>query len=128
MLSRAQTQSLNPTQRFATKLAQLTERGWGELAAGARYRPISIVNLIRKLREVTFLTCIFIWNNIISTCPLEISAIPEFEQKWRENTPLNPRKKNHRTIRMHCSASHGSKSPPGYATALGQRQAVHHRP
>jgi hypothetical protein len=25
-------QSLNPTQRFATKLAQLTKKGWGELA------------------------------------------------------------------------------------------------
>ncbi|RLM54342.1 putative non-LTR retroelement reverse transcriptase [Panicum miliaceum] len=50
----------------------------------------------------------------------------EFEQKWRENTPLNPRRK-HRPIRMRCSASNGSKGPPEHATALAQRQDMHSR-
>jgi hypothetical protein len=50
--------------------------------------------LIKKLGELTFLAHIFIQNNIDSTCPLENSAIQEFEQKWREHTPLNPRQKS----------------------------------
>jgi hypothetical protein len=57
----------------------------------AHYGPILTVNLIRKLGELTFLTCIFIQNNVISTCPLEKSVMQEIEQKWRENTLLNPR-------------------------------------
>jgi hypothetical protein len=59
----------------------------------ARYGPILTINLIWKSWELTFLACIFIQNNINSTCPLENIARQEFEQKWRENTPLNPRHK-----------------------------------
>jgi hypothetical protein len=49
--------------------------------------------MIRKLGELTFLACILIQKNINSIRPLEINAMQEFEQKWRENTPLNPRQK-----------------------------------
>jgi hypothetical protein len=41
----------------------------------ACYQPILSLNLIRKLGELTFLTCIFIQNNVISICPLESSAM-----------------------------------------------------
>jgi hypothetical protein len=44
----------------------------------------------------------------------------EFEQKWKENRPLNPRHKN-QPIRMRRSASHG---PPEHAIDLEQRQGM----
>jgi hypothetical protein len=89
----------------------------------ARYGPFSTINLIRKLGELTFLAHIFFQNNINSTCPMENSAMQEFEQKWRENTPLNPSQKP----QLECVVQppHGSKGPPEHATDLGQRQCTH---
>jgi hypothetical protein len=43
------------------------------------YKPILTVNLIRKSRELIFLASIFIQNNVNFTCPLENSAMQEFE-------------------------------------------------
>jgi hypothetical protein len=49
------------------------------MSVDARYRPILTINLIRKLEGIAFLARILIQNNVNSICPLEISAMKEFE-------------------------------------------------
>jgi hypothetical protein len=81
-----------PQRRHTSAAMPHLSRTWPQ-AVHAHYGTISTINLIRKLGELTFLTRIFIRNNVISTYPLEILAMYGIEQKWRENTPLNPRQK-----------------------------------
>jgi hypothetical protein len=64
-----------------------------ERPVDACYGSILTVNFIRELGELVFLACIFIYNNIISTCLLENNAMQWFELKWRENVHLNLRQK-----------------------------------
>jgi hypothetical protein len=70
---------------LASSIAVTTFRATSSIGGGvdARYEPIFIVNLTRKLGELTFLAGIFIQNNVNSTCPLENIAMQEFELKWR---------------------------------------------
>jgi hypothetical protein len=65
---------------------------------------------IRKLEELLYFARIFILNNINSKYPLEISAMQEFEQKWRETHSLIQGKRR-RSIKSRRSPLHESKGP-----------------